>query len=277
MMNDQDFEMSCQDFAAVVSDLARERMMDAGVRADGLAHAALCESCALRLADERALTSGLRAVAVQDAACGASPQVEAALLAAFRSAPAISPITIAPVHRFTATRRLQAVAAIALLALGLSALVWFSRQTRNNLPEQAVHPVITIAPEPVQSVAPVPQPVTASDKVAEKKDGAEDDSLRQVMARTGSRGTRRTAHNLAANAALPRQVDAREITSDFLPLPYGSEFLPLDGGQILRVRMPRSALSTFGLPMSRERASEPIKADVLVGYDGTARAIRFVQ
>lgn len=277
MMNDQDFEMSCQDFAAVVSDLARERMMDAGVRADGLAHAALCESCALRLADERVLTSGLRVVAVQDAALGASPQVEAALLAAFRSAPAVSPSTIAPVHRFTAMRRLWAAAAIALLALGLSTLVWLSKQTEKDLPMRAARPVITPAAEPDQIIDPVPQPVTASDNVAEKKDGTEDDSLRQVMARTGSRGIRRTAHNLAANAAPPRQVDAREITSDFIPLPYGSEFLPLDGGQILRVRMPRSALSTFGLPMSRERASEPIKADVLVGYDGTARAIRFVQ
>jgi len=51
----------------------------------------------------------------------------------------------------------------------------------------------------------------------------------------------------------------------------------MDGGQVMRVELPRSALMSFGLPMDMERAAERIKADVVVGNDGLARAIRFVR
>ena len=47
----------------------------------------------------------------------------------------------------------------------------------------------------------------------------------------------------------------------------------MDGGQLMRVELPRSALMSFGLPMDMERATERIKADVVVGNDGLARAI----
>ena len=51
----------------------------------------------------------------------------------------------------------------------------------------------------------------------------------------------------------------------------------MEGGQIVRVEVPRSALASFGLPMNAERAGERVKADVVLGYDGVARAIRFVR
>jgi hypothetical protein len=52
--------------------------------------------------------------------------------------------------------------------------------------------------------------------------------------------------------------------------------MPLEEGLVVRVELPRSALVSFGLPMNMERADERIKADVLLGNDGLARAIRFV-
>jgi hypothetical protein len=51
----------------------------------------------------------------------------------------------------------------------------------------------------------------------------------------------------------------------------------MESGQMIRVELPRSALASFGLPMNMERADERIKADVVVGNDGLARAIRFVR
>jgi len=50
-----------------------------------------------------------------------------------------------------------------------------------------------------------------------------------------------------------------------------------DGGQLVRVELPRSALARFGLPVNTERANQRVKADVLFSADGLARAIRFVQ
>ena len=50
-----------------------------------------------------------------------------------------------------------------------------------------------------------------------------------------------------------------------------------DGGQIVRVELPRSALVNFGLPVNMDRYNEKVKADVIFGVDGLAHAIRFVQ
>ena len=68
-----------------------------------------------------------------------------------------------------------------------------------------------------------------------------------------------------------------EIATYFIPLMNRELFTQIDGGQVMRVELPRSALMSFGLPMDMERASERIKADVVVGNDGLARAIRFVR
>ena len=78
--------MNCQNFEAIINDLARERMMDAMMRESCLSHAADCANCAARLRDERALTSGLRALAANVAtSVEAPPRVEASLLKAFRA------------------------------------------------------------------------------------------------------------------------------------------------------------------------------------------------
>jgi hypothetical protein len=45
----------------------------------------------------------------------------------------------------------------------------------------------------------------------------------------------------------------------------------------VRVELPRSALSSFGIPVNADHAGGRVKADVLLGEDGTARAIRFVR
>jgi hypothetical protein len=70
---------------------------------------------------------------------------------------------------------------------------------------------------------------------------------------------------------------AAEIATDFFPLVNRESLTQLDGGQVVRVELPRSALMSFGLPMNMERANERVKADVVVGNDGLARAIRFVR
>ena len=67
-----------------------------------------------------------------------------------------------------------------------------------------------------------------------------------------------------------------EITTEFLPLTYGG-LSQVDDGQVVRIEVPRSALQSFGLPVNIERAGERVKADVLLGHDGVARAIRFVR
>jgi hypothetical protein len=51
----------------------------------------------------------------------------------------------------------------------------------------------------------------------------------------------------------------------------------MEGGIVVRVEIARDQLATLGLPFDLERADEIIKADIVLGDDGVARAIRLVQ
>lgn len=66
------------------------------------------------------------------------------------------------------------------------------------------------------------------------------------------------------------------IASEFFPL--GAELeLPADeSAGVVRVALPRATLLAFGLPMNPDLAMEPLEAEVLVGVDGAAQAIRFL-
>ena len=75
--------MNCQIFETVVNDLAREQMMEANARERALAHSGDCKACAHRLALERRLTFGLRALAAEMKSVSASAGVEQHLLQAF--------------------------------------------------------------------------------------------------------------------------------------------------------------------------------------------------
>jgi hypothetical protein len=68
----------------------------------------------------------------------------------------------------------------------------------------------------------------------------------------------------------------REVATDFIPLVFGQVLDPAERAQLLRVNVPRSAMRTVGLPVREERMEERVPADLLVGEDGTPRAIRFV-
>jgi hypothetical protein len=65
----------------------------------------------------------------------------------------------------------------------------------------------------------------------------------------------------------------REIVTQFYPL---MEDTPLGRGEIVRVRVPASAMRDVGLPVSEEHLDDLVPADILVGEEGLARAIRFV-
>ncbi len=68
-----------------------------------------------------------------------------------------------------------------------------------------------------------------------------------------------------------------EVATDYFPLQYGTDLTALDGAPVIRMEFPRTVLASFGLPMNPQRAAEPVQADVVLGRDGIARAIRFVQ
>jgi hypothetical protein len=257
--------MSCDEFQSIVGDLARDQMMAATVCTQALAHGASCDDCALRLADERSLTLNLRALANQMKALEAGPEAEARILAAFRNRVEIVPVVV---H----SRRwywVGAAAAAVLLVFGMVAIR--GRVAPAAPPEKTEAKVVgspKTPPPNEERFFPSSVPRNQSIQVA-----AEPRPRRSIaLPRPSSdRAGRPAVPTLVANST------NNEIATDFFPVGDGSASNLQDGGQLMRVELPRSTMARFGLPVNTARANERVKADVLVSADGLARAIRFVQ
>lgn len=63
--------------------------------------------------------------------------------------------------------------------------------------------------------------------------------------------------------------------AEFVSLSYGEDLRELDSLQVVSVELPRTALAALGWPADSAQAGS-VKAEVIVGHDGVARAIRFV-
>jgi hypothetical protein len=73
---------------------------------------------------------------------------------------------------------------------------------------------------------------------------------------------------------VPPPEPPEEIVTEFFPLMDAPP--PFERGQLVRMLVPASTMRTVGLPIAPERWNDRVQADVLVGEEGMARAIRFV-
>jgi hypothetical protein len=271
--------MNCQTFEPTVDDLARGQMMEATLRESALAHAEDCERCGERLADERALSFSLRACASAFDTMGAPATLESNLRSAFRQRSADQKPAIAAALAPSRTERLMpwAIAAAAAVVTVFAMQAFRLRETPATPLNRASD---TIIMSPMTAVAftlglttvAVAPPKVGRGTPAQPRStvAARDDMMLAGYPTARSRNPR--------PASGPKTTEAApEIVTDFMPLTYGAALSPNEGGQLVRVELPRSALASMGLPVNVERANERVKADVLLGHDGLARAIRFVR
>jgi len=261
--------MNCNDFETKVTDLARAQMIDAEARDRALAHAATCRRCAARLGDEQRLTAGLRELAATfDDQMPA--RAEAQMLAAFREAHHLAPAA-------KPSRRRLAWAAAAVILIGLMALA-----AARFVEGSKSQPTLAHRPTP-QEAAPLPArqaPPQAPPLVPAAPSQQQRHALKrapQVMARKQDGTAKPSVPQPQRANPVSTDEQAGEIATSFIPLSNGRSLSAADSMQLVRVELPRSALVSFGLPMNVERADERVKADVLIGNDGVARAIRFVR
>jgi len=95
------------------------------------------------------------------------------------------------------------------------------------------------------------------------------------------------AHRTASNrvqlavveppADLEMLGDFSDANDDFIPLPNAARIEPNEDLNLVRVEVPRSAMIALGYSVSEDRASEPVEAEVVLGADGMARAVRFLE
>jgi hypothetical protein len=270
--------MNCQSFESIVNDLAREQIMEANLREHAFAHLVECEACTVRLQDEQELMQALRALAAEMNGAEAPSRIEEHLLVAFRKHKFAQP-HLGAIHHW----RLWATAAAAVLLIVLGIIAMRSRPMSSSAQNPQSPKLIETggtgtnakalaAVEESKPVTVPKQEVTSA--IPSPKQSA---NLPGLWFRSAtSRGRKNTL--AARTATTPAESNSEnEIATDFLPLGYTSPMSLQDGGQVVRVELPRTALATFGLPVNMNRANERVKADVLVGADGQARAIRFVQ
>lgn len=194
--------------------------------------------------DEEALKSSLQLLAEEMEGLDAPPEIEQKLREAFRARAAATAASTRNTPYW-----LLAVAAVLLIVISVIALRWRDDQ----------HPqmnAVQTEPAPVKE-EPQLRPI--------------EEEPQKISQKPRRRPVRRTPRSEVANHV------NREIATDFMPLGYLNPAALQDGGQIVRVELPRSTLANFGLPVNMDRYNEKVKADVLLGVDGLARAIRFVQ
>jgi len=88
-----------------------------------------------------------------------------------------------------------------------------------------------------------------------------------------------TAAEAPAPVAIPHKPKRRAAPVDagpFIPIPYTMPLAPYERAQVMQVDMPVAELIAAGLPISTSDQGALARADVLVGDDGRARAVRVV-
>lgn len=254
--------MNCRIFKKVVIPLAHHQLMDALTREQGLLHSEVCGDCALHLNEERALTAGVRAAAAEIALREAPAHLEATLLNAFREQHALkakpADLSVMRLRPVWSGRQLRALAAGILLLISLVATVWLQQNWLKRQPRQQV------LSQPAPSTPEPPAPSPAPDTVMTQQ--------RVGFQATPTVPQRPPRRHRAANS--PREV---EVVTEFFPLLEGDDLNTVESGQIVRVELLGAELLAAGLPIDAALADEPVKADVILGHDGQARAIRFVR
>ena len=236
--------------------------MAAEQRTEALAHSDVCNDCAARLSDEQMLTLGLQSLAAEMESLEAPPALESKLLEAFRARPVAFEKSVS--IRVNPRYWIAAIAAMLLIAISLVVLSWTRRPAENpGLAVKQEEP----QPKPEVSAKPNEQIVVQD---------IEKPAVSELPQHVKQKRTRPVTLQRADTASVANHV-TKEIATDFIPLSYMSAASLQEGGQIIRVQLPRSALANFGLPVNMDRYNEKVKADVLYGVDGMARAIRFVQ
>jgi len=258
--------MNCQKFESLAAELARGEMMEVDVLVDARAHEAECAKCSLRLRDEEMLTRGLHSLATEMNSLEVPGSIEERLLSAFRQSSVVVPLKPARKYR---PYWLTAVAAVLLIVLGLvAAAVW--RRSPAPQKETAVKQPTLEAPKQIKeeksAVAPERQMVVDKTPPLRKPKRTINPGVLQAKSVRSGRDA-----NTVANHAV------NEVATDFIPLGYLNPASFQDGGQIVRVEVPRTTMASFGFPVNMDRYNERVKADVLLGVDGVPHAIRFVQ
>jgi len=74
----------------------------------------------------------------------------------------------------------------------------------------------------------------------------------------------------------PRVKEGADNAGELFPLTFVAKSGSTEFVQTVRIEISRSTLLSMGLPVNIDRGEGPIKADIIIGEDGVARAVRII-
>jgi hypothetical protein len=150
------------------------------------------------------------------------------------------------VHHHSRKRRWMWVPAAVAASLALAISWRLGSPTAIQAPEPQ-HSAAKPPATPEVSVSKQPEPVVSAKAAAKAKPRVRRRSTAQV-------------------------AKAPQRAQEFYQIPYTPELGDYDSGRVVRVNMPGASVRSLGFPVMLDR----VQADVFVGDDGVARAIRVV-
>jgi hypothetical protein len=236
--------MDCAQFEDIVDELDRPGTRGAQLREIALIHAESCGRCAVLLSETESLDFALVKLADESERIVVPSRVNAALLQEFRRTKAIS-------SKRRVQRRIAAIGAAAALFLALGFSLQRIYTPSRGLGGTSQANLAKSAPEADRSTTESPR--------------------KTVEVRLGKKSV---ASHIAPRAS--GEPNETEIDQNFTRLPYADDPSMMEGGSVVRVILSRSALASFGVPLSDVENREQIPADLVVSADGTPEAIRLV-
>ncbi|MBO0857011.1 MAG: hypothetical protein J2P21_00855 [Chloracidobacterium sp.] len=224
-----------------------------------MAHAESCAQCAARLDHERRMMAGLYELATDEKAINAPERVGSALRAAFdqRRAGAASPAILPGFPRHKPLWRMTA-AAVLTISVGVLAL-W----PRGQKPSFGARPADVVN-------RPTPQSRRFESQKAPPVKLVEAPGAREIFpstaARPGAKSVRRRKPSI-------KESDG---AGQLFPLTFVARSGPAEFVRTVRIEISRSTLMSMGVPVNIDRGEGLIKADVIIGEDGVARAMRLI-
>lgn len=95
--------------------------------------------------------------------------------------------------------------------------------------------------------------------------------IKQVVQKTSSPAETKIRKPKTVNLSEEAKTETK---TDFIALSYSSA---TDSGQIVRVKVPSSMMVSLGVTTESEQTAKLVNAEVVIGDDGMARAIRFIK
>ena len=271
--------MNCHQFKLIIKDRPSLASPGEPLPHDALAHADSCPACAVLLSADLHLAEAMRSLRIGTSAAEAPPQIESALRSAFLRQFGQS-IPVATPRRWW-FRWPAEIAAVLVLATLVA--LWRFSQAPSSPPEMTTASQSAPASESAPAIAtanpalPLPQkmptPLTQSSAMVAN-------SIPPVSEHIASEDLHSVSTVLStqpprAGIVSGATAHTARMTS-FVPLYYPADPLLLGAGPVVRIVIPAAALEAMGFQIQTEVSRDSFQADVLLGEDGMARAIRLI-